>query len=356
MKVLINVPDLKRRGGVAGLYNTLKIQDKYDYVDLYNIHNDGNRLIGLITKYAAFFFKSKKYSIVHINPSLGYKSFLRDALFILIARINSCKTLVYWHGWEESFEKRIKDSFVLLKLMQITFLKADGIVVLGTVFKNKIQELGYRGRIWIETNAVDDSYLKNETVHACRPDEDQNILFLSRIETEKGIYIALDAIKILQHRLSNPVRFIIAGDGSQIDYVKAYIKKNDIKNVIVHGHVEGVLKHKVLANSSIYLFPTYFPEGLPITILEAMLYGLVVITRPVAGIPDVVEDGANGALVNSQNPQDFADAIEQFLTDKKKMIQVAETNRKKARAYFISDKVNERLVNIYLEINQRKHM
>ena len=354
MKVLINVPDLKRRGGVAGLYNTLKIQDKYDFVDLFNIHNDGNRFIGLLAKYIAFFFKSRKYSVVHINPSLGYKSFLRDALFMLIARINGCKTLVHWHGWEEPFEERIKDSFILLKLMKITFLRADGVVVLGTVFKNKIQALGYKGRIWIETNAVDDSYLKDEALHKYPPGDDQNILFLSRIETEKGIYIALDAIKILQSRLSKAVRFIIAGDGSQLENVKDYIERHDIKNAIVYGHVEGVLKHKVLVDSSIYLFPTY-SEGLPITILEAMLYGLVIITRPVGGIPDVVADGANGILIDSRNPQDFADAIERLLADKEKMLQVAETNRQKACACFVSDKVNERLVGMYRAINQEKH-
>lgn len=355
MKVLINVPDLKRRGGVAGLYNTLKLQEKNDFVDLYNIHNDGNRFIGLLGKYITFFFKSRKYALIHINPSLGYKSFWRDALFMLIAKINGCKTLVYWHGWEETYEKRIKNSFILLKVMQITFLRANGIVVLGTVFKNKIKALGYKGRIWIETNAVDDSYLKDKVFHTDKQGKDQKILFLSRIETEKGIYIALDAIKILQNRFSNSLQFIIAGDGSQLENVKDYIEKNDIKNVVVQGHVEGELKHKVLADSSIYLFPTYYPEGLPITILEAMLYGHVVITCPVGGIPDVVEDGTNGMLVNSRNPQDFADAIEIFLNNQDKMMRVAETNRYKARACFVSDKVNERLISIYCEINQRKH-
>jgi glycosyltransferase involved in cell wall biosynthesis len=355
MKVLINVPDLTRSGGVAGLFNTLKIQDRYDFVDLYNIHNSGNRLIGLLAKYISFFFKSRKYSIVHINPSLGYKSFWRDALFMLIARINGCKTLVYWHGWEETFEKRVKDSFILLKLMQITFLRADGIIVLGTVFKNKIKALGYKGHIWIETNAVDDSYLKDKAFNTDKQGKVPKILFLSRIETEKGIYIALDAIKILQNRFSNSLQFIIAGDGSQLANVKGYIEKNDIKNVVVQGHVEGVLKHKVLADSSIYLFPTY-SEGLPITILEAMLYGHVVITRPVGGIPDIVEDKVNGILVSSKDPQNFANAVESFLVDQEKLLCVSANNMKKARALFVCDKVNERLINIYHEINQDKHL
>lgn len=356
MKVLINVPDLTRRGGVAGLFNTLKIQDKYDFVDLYNIHNDGNRIIGLLAKYITFFLKSRKYSIVHINPSLGYKSFWRDALFMLIAKINGCKTLVYWHGWEETYEKRIKNSFILLKVMQITFLRANGIVVLGTVFKNKIKALGYKGRIWIETNAVDDSYLKDKVFHTDKQGKDQKILFLSRIETEKGIYIALDAIKILQNRFSNSLQFIIAGDGSQLENVKDYIEKNDIKNVVVQGHVEGELKHKVLADSSIYLFPTYYPEGLPITILEAMLYGHVVITRPVGGIPDIVEDKVNGILIRSKDPQDFADAVESFLVDQEILLCVSANNMEKARALFVRNKVNERLINIYNEINQDKYL
>ena len=108
MRILINVPDLKFTGGVVALFRILKMEEYNSNISLFILHNSLPTLVRIPLKYFEFLFKIYKTDLVHLNPSLNRKSFLRDALFAWLTIIFSKKLTVYWHGWEENYEKKIK--------------------------------------------------------------------------------------------------------------------------------------------------------------------------------------------------------------------------------------------------------
>ncbi|QNF32328.1 glycosyltransferase family 4 protein [Adhaeribacter swui] len=353
MKVLITIPDLSITGGVSSLFNILKMSH-ISGVDYFFVTENGEvggilRFKKLVYKFCYFYLKIVKYDLLHVNPSLNSKSFFRDAVFVLLALIHKKKVLVYWHGWQDDFEQTIKKNWLKKWVFNRTFKRANTSIVLGAVFRDKLISLGVVNTIILESNAADDYYLKlsgggKETL---LENETFTLLFLARVVKEKGIYIAIDAFKELKRKLSKPIQLIIAGDGNELGKAKAYVKDNNIDNIIFKGHVSEEAKHEVYCVSDILLFPSYYNEGMPLVILEGMIYGLPIITRPIGGIPDWVIDGENGFLINSLNSDDYIRPIIRLLEDDNFYKKISNNNYQKAKENFTPDKVRDRLVKYY---------
>lgn len=89
---------------------------------------------------------------------------------------------------------------------------------------------------------------------------------------------------------------------------------------------------------------------MPSSVLEAMAFGLPVITRPVGGLKDFFEDGKMGFITESKAPEAFADLMEKLITDCDDRKKIARYNQRYAREHFMASKVAKRIENIYREI------
>jgi glycosyltransferase involved in cell wall biosynthesis len=138
----------------------------------------------------------------------------------------------------------------------------------------------------------------------------------------------------------------IAGDGPLLKTVKRKVKEEQISNVYFLGQINGNNKHNAFTSSDILFFPSY-SEGMPISIIEGILYGLVIVSRPIGGIPDWVKVPANGVLTDSLDPQDYAALIHTLCEDKENMNQIGETNKKYAKSYFTPSALTNRLLTYY---------
>ena len=198
MKILINVPNLTRSGGVATLFNVLKMEQYNPNISLFCLHNKQWKILRILTKYIVFAFRLNTIDLVHINPSLTKKSFLRDSVFAWITILFSKKLIVYWHGWEEKYEHKIIANKLLFWIAKNSFLKAKTTIVLGTVFKNKLRLMGYKNNIVIETNTAEDKFIENQQTKRIDNFLPIRLLFISRLESAKGVYIAIETLKILK--------------------------------------------------------------------------------------------------------------------------------------------------------------
>ncbi len=353
MKILITVPDLRKQGGVTALFKMLNL-NAHENVRYFNIH--GNlpklkvfRVIELIYLFTKFSFIVAFKDIVHINPSLDRKSFLRDGVFTFLAKLMNKRVMVYWHGWQLEFEEKIYQERRLYLFFRKTFLKADMHVVLGNIFREKLENLGVdKNRVRIETNSADDRFInRNKLDKKLEKESVVTLLFLSRVEIEKGIFIAIDAVRILREKRKElNIILQIAGEGSALAQVKEYIKQNEIKGIELSGYVAKEEKHLALSKADILILPSY-TEGMPVTIIEGMLYGLPVISRPVGGIPDWVYEGENGYLLLSKDPEDFAETISQLIDDPVTYQIISDNNQRKARKLFTPEAVTKRLFSYY---------
>lgn len=355
MRVLVLTPDLQGQGGVASYYSALSL-DKYPNIDYFSV----NRLTtkSLFEKAYYFFFilfqfifKAVRYRLIHVNPSLNPKSFYRDMIFVFLSKILRKKVLVFFRGWDDRYENSIANIQILSFLFKNTYARADNFIILGPIFKGKLQRLGVDSSkpFHIETTVADSNYLNEFSLKEkiASIDHEVNFLFMSRVVKEKGIYIAIEAfIKCKQTIKNRPMRFYIAGDGQELDNVRNHVRAKSYAGIVFVGYASAELKKKLLLSCHIMILPTY-AEGLPNCIMEAMLYGMPVITRAVGGIPDVVEHEINGFLTESVDSEVFARFSTELIRNKSLYIKMANANVTKATSLFTPEKVRARILKIY---------
>jgi glycosyltransferase involved in cell wall biosynthesis len=89
----------------------------------------------------------------------------------------------------------------------------------------------------------------------------------------------------------------------------------------------------ILAASDIFTLPSHF-EGLPMSIIEAMLTGLPVVSTNIRGPREQIIDGVTGYLVPPQTVQPLAEALQRLATDKPLRTSLGEAGQKRALAEF----------------------
>jgi len=129
-----------------------------------------------------------------------------------------------------------------------------------------------------------------------------NISFVGRFTDQKGIKFLLEAIK----NDKNSYKFNIYGGGILRDYISNYISKNHLRNVSLNNYSTNV--GEVFLNTDVLLAPS-IDEGLPYTLVEAINCGVPVIATRVGGVPEVIFDGENGILIESESVSEITDAL-----------------------------------------------
>lgn len=348
--IIITVPKLTAAGGVSAFWNALLPQFSQfrDFnVTTLEVGGHGKNFLGPLLDQLKF-NKSvgPNTDLVVLNPSLGARSFFRDGLFARRLVKKNKDFIVFFHGWDLAFEKKISDKYI--RFFQSSFGRAERILVLSPAFKDKLVEWGFKGDIIVETTTVDKDLLSDFSPEnkwkATEKPEPLSILFLSRLLKEKGIYEVIDAFKKLQFKFSE-LRLIIAGDGEEFQAVARAIKS--VPNIEMMGHVDGKLKVDLLGKSHIYCLPSY-SEGLPTSVLEAMAFALPVVTTAVGGLQYFFEDQKMGYFVDLEKEGDLEQKLASLILDTQLRTKIGNYNHGYAEEKLLSNVVAKRLYHYFL--------
>lgn len=348
MKILINVPYLTLIGGVANHY--LGLRKFWSEEVLYNqvgkkSSKPGSGKYRLLQDIVSFLVKIVKFNpdLVLLNPSLGRNAIYRDVLFLRIARIFRKKVIVFIHGFDVSYFQDGKASDLLISNLN----RASAVIVLANEFEKKLREEGLRIPIYQQTTKVDDNLISAFDINS-RKGRVQTLLFLARLTEQKGIFIALEAFSQLQRKYPY-LKMRIVGDGPARIGAESFVADRKMENVVFTGGLAGRELISEYENADLYLLPTYH-EGMPTSVLEAMAFGLPVITRPVGGLKDFFVNGKMGEIVDSLSAQDFVFAIEKYLNDEHLSHEVAVFNYDFAKSHFLASMVAKKMERIFTEI------
>jgi glycosyltransferase involved in cell wall biosynthesis len=355
VKVLLATPHLTNPGGVAHYYRSVRpyLGPHIEYFAVGAGRTDTGKLRHtrrVLGNYFEFYSRLRKeaYEIVHLNPSFVPKAILRDGVLLLIAKALRKKVIVFFRGWDARCERVIRDHFSLP--FRLVYSQADAFVVLAAEFEEKLHQMGLKARTIRETTVVEDAVFSQVDLEALlaqrAKQRDFRILYLSRIEASKGIYLALDAFRLLRQRHPN-VTMTIAGDGREWAHAKRYAQSKGIEPVDFVGFLHGDEKHLAFARANAYFFPTFHGEGMPNAVLEAMAYGLPIVTRPVGGIADFFEDGRTGFITADSSPARFADLIERLVSDSALCGEIGRRNHRYIKEHCLASSAAARLENIY---------
>ena len=268
---------------------------------------------------------------LYLSAAQNWVGFLRDSIFILLATIGRQRIVLHVHGGNYD---GFYDSLSPLQQHAVrAFLKpVDTILILGKSLRGMFDfEPALRDKTQIVFNGLpyDIEELTVEPKHL-PSGERPKLLFLSNLIVSKGYLQVLEALHILVHDLRTDAEchfcgsFVLASDicpystpeEAEADFLHKIKKKGLGEHAFWHGPVDGNRKLRFLEKSHFFLLPTrYMYEGQPISIIEALAFGLVVITTPYRTIPEMVEEGAVAELIRFDQPEEIARAIQSYIQD-----------------------------------------
>tara|TARA_Y100000814_G_scaffold174245_1_gene127340 strand:- start:464 stop:1621 length:1158 start_codon:yes stop_codon:yes gene_type:complete len=159
------------------------------------------------------------------------------------------------------------------------------------------------------------------------------ILFVGRIDPIKGFEILLEMAQILKKK--NEFQLIIVGGGSirskELIELQSKIDSKDLSDDVV---LVGSVPHQQLKTyySAVDVFVlTSFYESLGFVILESMACATPVVASNVGGIPTLVDDSLTGFLIDENNPESFAEKVEELLIDNNLNYKMGQEGLKKAK-------------------------
>jgi glycosyltransferase involved in cell wall biosynthesis len=168
--------------------------------------------------------------------------------------------------------------------------------------------------------------------------------YLGWIEETKGIMDLLEALRLLVSGCPvSSLELIVAGQGTALAKCERFVRANGIaSNVTFLGWVSGEQKAKFLREVNIFVLPSHF-EGISNAMLEAMAAGLPVVVTRVGGLPDVVQDGCDGLVVEPGDPLALRDAISTLAGDPNLRESLGRAARAKAERFDVERAVDQLL-------------
>lgn len=354
MRILNLHPDFEDPGGISNYY--LKLKDKFTVsVEHFSCGKRPTekgkwallrRMIGDYVRFIKL-LKNNRYDIVHLNPSLSFKCFTREGIFHLLAGLFHKKTIVFWRGWNLPFQAKITRNG--LWLFKYVFKHSSAFIVLGEYVEQELRTWGFTQPIYREVTVIDDLALRSFDIKATLAEREKSkkirILFLARIIKAKGIYETLQAYHLLKTNFPQ-LELVVVGDGPELENVKIFAGELNISDIEFTGYISGEAKFELYKKSHIFCFPSY-EEGFPNSVVEAMAFGLPVVTRTVGGLPDFFRNEHHGFITDSKKPEVLAKFIERLIVDEKLRKEISTNNYRHAQENFLASKAAARLEKIY---------
>ncbi|MED5587147.1 MAG: glycosyltransferase family 4 protein [Verrucomicrobiota bacterium] len=148
------------------------------------------------------------------------------------------------------------------------------------------------------------------------------ILYMAGLRKTKGVMDLVHTASALKARRMD-FMLDVAGPWQEEDtrrrFEAAVQEANVADSIVVHGRITGDKKWMLYKEASLFFFPSYYEsENFPLVLIEAMAFGLPVVATRWRGIPQMVVEGETGLLCDVSSIDQFADAIEAVMTDRKK--------------------------------------
>ncbi len=242
-------------------------------------------------------------------------SIFEKGLMALIASLFSIKVIIAPRGGP--LDKEIEKNKLVRIFVQLVFQRSTYIICQGIYWKlffTKLVNKNMESKFvvipnWINSSLYDTSKIIKKDKSILR------VLYMGWIQEDKGVHDIFSAIKMLP-LFNRQIEFIFLGDGPSRQYfINMTNNVSSPFNFRFPGWVHGEEKLTYLANADIFILASH-SEGLPNSLMEAMLCGIPSIATKVGSVPDLILDGETGILIDRQNIEQLASGINQLIIDK----------------------------------------
>jgi glycosyltransferase involved in cell wall biosynthesis len=262
----------------------------------------------------------------------------RDWLVMLVCRPFFKKIVFHWHA---AGLARWLETSVSIRMRSFTYRRmrdADVSIVLSEFNRRDAEKLTAR-RVTIVAGGIPDPCPQFETEILPRRraraavfrkilagdfqgandgDRIVNVLFLAHCTREKGVFDAMEGVALANEKLASeksPLRFRLtligaSASGAEEQEVRELIRQRGLRPAVESlGFVSAERKTQALTTADLFCFPTYYSaENQPGNLIEAMAFGLPVITTRWRSVPEMLPPGYPG-IVDPKSPGQIAGSL-----------------------------------------------
>lgn len=337
MKVLFVGDSRKMRGGVSTVIKTIEkssIWEKYN-CNWLETQINATKIIKfwyLIKGYLKGVYMIPQYNIIHFQtePQKGTQTLF---FFFLYAKLLKKKIIVQYHVGNQL------EKCAFLWRFKFWLKYADKTLFLGDTWVKQMKNL--------IPNINNANYLYNPVSvqhKQCTPHK--YFLFAALFRANKGCDILIKAFAKIAHKYPD-WKIVLCGNGDYKPEIDRLIKDyNLFQQVELPGWIQDDQKHKYYQNAYAYCMCSYL-EGLPMSVLEAMSYGVPIITTPVGCLQEFLVDKESALFFDYGNIDELATALETLIENKSLRTKIAENGYILAKEKFDTDVICKRLSKIY---------
>ena len=333
-----------------------ELQDEFecDFVNLStsrNIDEIGKRSIMKYIRFIGAYFitiwklLTHRYALCYLAITCHGMGFLKDAPFVLLCKLFRRKVVIHQHNKGMS---NCVDKQPYKWLLPLVYRKTKVILLSWHLYPD-IEKVVKKEQILICPNGIPELF--ETEPHFERNNNVPHLLFLSNLIPSKGVYVLLNACRILKDKGYKFVCDFVGGESKDIsrNVFDSAVEEYELNEyAIYHGPKYSDDKKLFFEKSDIFVFPTFYHnETFGLVNLEAMQYKLPIVTTDEGGIPDVIQNGVNGYVCKREDSVTLANSIEKLLNNKELCIDLGENGYKIFKEKFTLDVFNKNITNIF---------
>lgn len=306
-------------------------------------HRDGSKsgkalFFARVVVHIIALLMTKRVDLVHLHMS-ERGSFYRKALLVRFSNLFRVPVILHHHGAEfEGFYEKLRGSQrdYVRKILEA----ADCNLVLSEAHRKLMSCKAPAARMEILHNAVK---LEKERKYNSAG---TGILSLGCLGKRKGTFDLLEAVAGIDSLLPEEIRLWLCGDG-EIDEVKRKAEELGVLHRVAYlGWISGKDRERCMSEALMHVLPSY-NEVLPMSILETMAWGIPNISTRIASIPEAIEDGVTGFLIEPGDVKTLQEKILLFVENADLRERMSKMSYKKIREEFSLQECLGRLETIY---------
>lgn len=353
-QILLVGPSLAQKGGMASVQKLI-VGSQLASIDIQHIstHDEGSVMHRLRVFAASVGVLTQRLiggaDLVHLHVA-EKGSVFRKILLLLLTKAFGKPVIMHTHGCEfHTFHDGLPGW--LRYWVDAALRQADCFIVLSESWKDYY--LTHCGldpdRVIVLPNPVE--------IPASIPDRAASsvthFVFLGRIGQRKGAFDLLQAFANLPADCLPQAQLTLAGDG-ELDKASDLVKQLNLEDhVELPGWIDLEQRNRLLWDADVFILPSY-NEGLPMAMLEAMAWGLPVISTPVGGIPEVIVSGENGYLADPGDIEALSAAMQSLVEDDALRLAMGHSARKRIAPLDLT-LYCEQLTKIYRSVLENSH-
>jgi glycosyltransferase involved in cell wall biosynthesis len=318
------------------------------------INEIGKNPLGKINGYVSIVYKTLQQLLTN-KPVMVYLAinargigFYKDVVIALLVKLFGIQLVLHFHSKGVALNQ---DQFIDNLLYKWVF-KNTKVILLSKYLYADIKKYVNNSNVYYCSNGIPKL---NDTI---RKEKNKNsvvqLLFLSNLIKSKGVIVLLESLQILMNKGLNFQCNFVGGEGD-ISASAFNDKVNSLKleaYVSYLGKKYDAEKIAIFKNSYIFILPTFYEkECFPLVLLEASQFSLPLVSTFEGAIPDIIEDGVNGFLVQPKDSMALADKLELLIKDETLRASLGSAAFKKFNKEYTLGKFEKNLCSILKSIN-----